>query len=571
MSEIKKVSYVPWLGTPKKNKVFAKDIGNWEYCLKNSLAKKKIIIGTDDVVKVEEADAAIIFDNLFYKNLNVFWKLYHAHILHKSIYIDYEPPTGHCRNHSPEGLRRLSKIFKKVITYNDDVVDGNKIVKGNIANFYSKELPYKHDFHQRKFITMVTNNTSVDQIISILNNCNNSNYYNRHNLKKHRKQLYSKRKQAARYFMKKCPNEFDLYGNLWPNDFQSVLKGSVNKTDKCDLLSQYKFIISYDSFKKQDGYISEKIFDAFRAKTIPIYWGADNIEKYIPKECYIDKRNFRTYKKLYHYLRNMTEEEYEYRIGAIERYLQSDLYKKYFSSEASARVIEDALLCEDNDFSYEEAYEQLMYYQKKKDEVDRRKKINFYISQILKHGTQIEIVFNIVDYSCLENIDYQIFANGKVIQKKQYKITKISEEQIEYDFKVMISWDNYPVKVTAMYYCNDEMKQLELVDLNKNLSKYFGANISKDYQTLTYYNYFGLPKIKKLEYMLKYDRKRILDLIKLQFCDKCYRLKKKYRRLKVQYSEKLRNNPIMYKGVTVLVRFIRLPILYIKDIINVFR
>ncbi|WP_226896450.1 glycosyltransferase family 10 domain-containing protein [Poseidonibacter ostreae] len=58
------------------------------------------------------------------------------------------------------------------------------------------------------------------------------------------------------------------------------------------------------------GYITEKIFDSFFAGCVPVYLGADNITEHIPKECFIDKREFDTYEKLYKYLKNMSDEEY---------------------------------------------------------------------------------------------------------------------------------------------------------------------------------------------------------------------------------------------------------------------
>ena len=40
------------------------------------------------------------------------------------------------------------------------------------------------------------------------------------------------------------------------------------------------------------GYMTEKIWDSFKAKTVPVYWGASNIEEYVPKNCFIDYRDF---------------------------------------------------------------------------------------------------------------------------------------------------------------------------------------------------------------------------------------------------------------------------------------
>ena len=45
-------------------------------------------------------------------------------------------------------------------------------------------------------------------------------------------------------------------------------------------------IICFENSKK-DGYISEKLFDAFEAGTIPIYFGDDSATKLINTKAYI--------------------------------------------------------------------------------------------------------------------------------------------------------------------------------------------------------------------------------------------------------------------------------------------
>jgi hypothetical protein len=63
-------------------------------------------------------------------------------------------------------------------------------------------------------------------------------------------------------------------------------------------LEKYKFSICYENARDTPGYITEKIFDCFFAGCVPIYWGANNITDHIPKECFIDKRDFEDYKVL---------------------------------------------------------------------------------------------------------------------------------------------------------------------------------------------------------------------------------------------------------------------------------
>lgn len=53
-----------------------------------------------------------------------------------------------------------------------------------------------------------------------------------------------------------------------------------------EVFNKYKFIICFEN-SKSDGYITEKIFNVFLSKSIPIYDGAPNINNYINKNSYI--------------------------------------------------------------------------------------------------------------------------------------------------------------------------------------------------------------------------------------------------------------------------------------------
>jgi hypothetical protein len=58
-----------------------------------------------------------------------------------------------------------------------------------------------------------------------------------------------------------------------------------------DFVSKYKVIIAMEN-SKNNNYITEKILHGFAANTIPVYWGADNIEKYFNKERFINVKSF---------------------------------------------------------------------------------------------------------------------------------------------------------------------------------------------------------------------------------------------------------------------------------------
>jgi len=72
------------------------------------------------------------------------------------------------------------------------------------------------------------------------------------------------------------------------------------------------------------GYITEKIFDCFAAGVVPIYWGASNIEEFVDKGCFIDRKKFANNNDLYYFIKNMKKEEYENYLENIRLYLISE-------------------------------------------------------------------------------------------------------------------------------------------------------------------------------------------------------------------------------------------------------
>jgi hypothetical protein len=228
------------------------------------------------------------------------------------------------------------KAFQRVFTWHDDYVGRENYSKIN----FSFEIPLsisKEITKKNKLCTLIAGNKKIQ----------------------HPKELYSKRVDVIRWFEKNYPQDFDLYGIGWdryrfsgPIWMRALNKVSFitkllslnfpsyrGKVDtKIDTLEKYRFAICYENAYDIPGYITEKIFDCLFAGCIPVYWGANNIEAYIPRDCYIDMRDFHSYEALYSYLVSMSDEAYLRRLGSIESYIQSDLIKQ-FSSEMFVQTI----------------------------------------------------------------------------------------------------------------------------------------------------------------------------------------------------------------------------------------
>ncbi len=217
----------------------------------------------------------------------------------KMVLFLWEPPTVEGEGYDPE----VQKLFSKIYTWDDDLVDGRKFFK-----FHYPELREKRaelvPFEEKKLCTMVATRLSS----------------------KHPKQLYSEREKAIRFFEDK-PGLFDLFGRGWEKKRFSNWKGTI--ADKIETIKNYKFSICYENMRDVKGYITEKIFDCFAAHNVPVYWGASNVTDYIPKGCFIDRREFKDEAELFSFLQGMSKEEYEGYLQRISLFLESDAAKLF--------------------------------------------------------------------------------------------------------------------------------------------------------------------------------------------------------------------------------------------------
>lgn len=246
----------------------------------------------------------------------------------------YEPYVVRPKNYD----KRCHEGFTKVLTWNDDLVDGKKYVKNNFTMPYFEHeeilIPNQIPFEKRKLLCLVS-----------------ANKYSQYS-----DQLYTERVTAIRFMEKNYSKEFDLYGMWWDlpvihsnlaekcglnnipkligkfpilsptrilpsNWFYPSYLGKIK--NKKAIMGKYKFCICYENQQNAPGYISEKILDAFTSGCVPVYLGANNIERYIPKSCFIDKREFKTYSELYTYLSSMSHSQFSDHLSSINSFLNS--------------------------------------------------------------------------------------------------------------------------------------------------------------------------------------------------------------------------------------------------------
>lgn len=212
--------------------------------------------------------------------------------------------------------------FARVFTWADPLVDGDRYVKLNFPNALRVPEPLDLGAADRNLVTMVAG----------------------HKQAAHPLELYSARRAVIRWFEAHHPAEFDLYGVGWEHGggdgpFPSYA-GRLER--KRDALERYWFTICFENARHIDGYITEKLFDCLLGRTVPVYWGPDNITDHVPADAFIDMRAFASVDALHAFLVSMEPDAYAGYLAAARRFLGGAAAHP-FSNEGWTDVVVAAL------------------------------------------------------------------------------------------------------------------------------------------------------------------------------------------------------------------------------------
>lgn len=162
------------------------------------------------------------------------------------------------------------------------------------------------------------------------------------------KEIYVDRIEAIHYFSN--IDGFDLYGEGWlekipgfsneySNSAKKVYKGVIEQDSKLQVISNYKFVLCFENCSFP-GYLTEKIFDCFQAGCIPIYYGAPDIEDFVPADAFINFRKFDDYPTLCNYMLNFSEEMALIMLEKGREFLTGSQFEKHDQSKVINNIFE---------------------------------------------------------------------------------------------------------------------------------------------------------------------------------------------------------------------------------------
>jgi len=228
-------------------------------------------------------------------------------------------------------------------TLNKQQWDRKKLIVGIWSNKH-------YSLHLKKIINHLKKFHFKYLILEIISKILSKTY--KKNLKN---QIIDKRNQV--FLNLSALNNFDLFGRGWSDSiempskiYKKIQKFKKNiydgndqkfkKLSKKEIFSNYKFCLCFENSISRS-YVTEKIFDCLNAKVIPIYLGAPNINEFLPKECFIDFREFNDEKNLNNFLTNMNVDDANKYLDAAYNFLCSVNIKRNSCQFFSKQIINE--------------------------------------------------------------------------------------------------------------------------------------------------------------------------------------------------------------------------------------
>ncbi|MFH1520278.1 MAG: glycosyltransferase family 10 [Candidatus Micrarchaeota archaeon] len=291
--------------------------------LRYKLKRKGFDLKTIDMSKEPKNAIAVVFSDLPKKNDTYYQFCIKNKLQDKMYLIIGEPPATRPDCYD----QKLHGEFKGVSTFSTELIDNKKYFYYNYVlpiQYGEKVMIPRNKFESQKLLCNISGNK----------------------FSSHSNELYGERVKAIDFMEKYHPEDFDLYGTgwekpmiharwasalkingmiwrFWPKNIKiKQFKTHKGPHSKKGLLQKYKFTIAYENCIT-NGYISEKILEAMLYGTVPIYSGDPNIEKRIPKDCFIDKRDFKNYESLYRFISSMDKKTHDGYLDRIEKFLNS--------------------------------------------------------------------------------------------------------------------------------------------------------------------------------------------------------------------------------------------------------
>lgn len=117
------------------------------------------------------------------------------------------------------------------------------------------------------------------------------------------------------------------------------------RKEKLEIIKEYKFTMSFEN-EQAYNYVTEKIYQPLLVGSIPIYWGAPNVDTLFNPKCFVNVNNFNSYEEAIDEIMRIDDDETYYKTFFEESVILSDSKLIEVSEEKILERINTIILCD---------------------------------------------------------------------------------------------------------------------------------------------------------------------------------------------------------------------------------
>jgi hypothetical protein len=123
---------------------------------------------------------------------------------------------------------------------------------------------------------------------------------------------------------------FDIFGEGW--DLLPETRGvclGIPAESTLSYVGKYRYYFAFENHTSDYSLISERVWDALWGDSVPVYLGHTSLDQFIPRECYIDARQFDRPAQMLEWLRRTPESTWARYRKAGREFIQSNAVQRF--------------------------------------------------------------------------------------------------------------------------------------------------------------------------------------------------------------------------------------------------
>lgn len=295
----KKYNGIPWM---KKQLFIAHfDVQNTEKIIKRIYQKDKECIAFNQwnlnlLDQMSDHLCISAYNPFIPSNKKVLFHMCHKHLLPETVLerndiekILFTIEGPNIRHQEQWNFEFLYNKFSHIITYWKPFIETARKNSKKISYF---PFIHRYDFTNINDLDCIkVNNNKEKNVCIILEKRDFSQKYKINNVDL----------QALDYlrweYCSVLKEKVDCYGETWKTykniiNYKPTQNRFLDREKTIDIMANYTFVLIIENCNA-DGYVSEKIYDAMSVGCIPLYYGNNNTDINLPKDCYINLKNIK--------------------------------------------------------------------------------------------------------------------------------------------------------------------------------------------------------------------------------------------------------------------------------------